>query len=295
VDEPDRPESGEASDVVEARRTPYELVFSADDFEARVFPRIREEARLLGAEAGLQEAFGFLSTAGEAIRMVVPPDAPAEALEQYGALFFHAFNFWRFGKRLYLLDKSVARYLVEGSPRLHGWLFDLPQPGLYVQLPANLFWGSISPESTPEPLDGVFVTCGEGVDALGRSFRRLELLAILGIRRDRAGFSVIALDTEIAPGALPDWVDEPAREDGPDYRSDLPGGEMAGLYSVLTSDELLKLVLRALWYLDSCPAALTLEAEPERRAADRPGSPPRPRLPYYRVALDDTGAEGAGG
>jgi hypothetical protein len=293
VDRPDRSGGEGEQDAAEARRTPYELVFAADDFEARVFPRIREEARLLGAEAGLREAFGFLSTAGEAIRMVVPTDAPAEALEQYGALFFHGFNFWRFGKRLFLLDKPVARYLVEAAPRLAGWRLDLPQPGLYVQLPANLFWGSISPETTPEPLDGFFVTCGDGVDPLGRSFRRLEVLAILGIRRDRAGFSVIALDTEVAPGALADWVDEAAREDGPDYRSDLPGGEMAGLYSVLTSSELLKLVLRALWYLDSYPASVALESVPGRRGTDRPGSPPRPRLPYYRVSLESPGA-GAG-
>jgi hypothetical protein len=274
-----------------ARRTPYELVFGVSEFEAQVFPRVQEEARERGVDERDPERFAFLSVVGDAVRSILPAEAPAEALEQYRLLLFHSYNFWRYGKRVYFLEQGVARYLVEAAPMLRSWELEIAYPAVYVQLPANLFWGSISPESTPEPLDGFFVTCLEATDALGKPFRRLEVLAVLGIRRDRAGFSIVPFATEAGPGIPEVWAEASGRDDGKDFENLLPGGEMAGLYSVLTTAEALKLLARAFWYVDAHRECVNLEAEPERRSTERPGSPPRPALPYFRVSLGATEPE----
>jgi len=268
-----------------ARRTPYELVFYPDDYEARIFPGIRGEAKRRGVDSLDADRFNFLSLAGDAVRDVVSPEAPPEALEQYRVLLYHAFNFWRFAKRVYVVDPAVARYLVEAAPSLEGWELTLPHPAVYLQLPANLFWGSISPEDPPEPVDGFFVAGAQVLDPLGRPFQRLECLAVLGIRRDRAGFSIIPFDAEVGPGIADEWMDAPAREQGRDFESVLPGGEMARLYSVVTTPEALKLIARILWYIEAFPDQVEPETALERRVADRPATPPLTRLPYHRVTL----------
>src|SRR5690606_38024755 len=106
----------------------------------------------------------------DVVREVTPEDAPPEALEQYRSLLFHAFHHWNEGRRLYALDPSAARFLVEAPPALDEWTFRAPARSFYLQLPANLFWSSISPESAPEPVDGFFVTLATGTDLIGKTF-----------------------------------------------------------------------------------------------------------------------------
>ena len=280
----ERPAGSVPEPSAEARLTPYELVF-ADRFETSVFPGILEDAQRVGTNPLHPDRFQLLAAVGEAVRDVVPEDAPPEALEQYRALLYHAFNFWRFEKPVYLLDPAVARYLVEAAPRPDGWELALPHPAVYLQLPTNLFWGSISPGVTPEPVDGFFVTAAEVDDPLGgEPVQRLFVLVVLGIRRHRAGFSVIPFDTEAGSGIAAEWAAAETREDGRDFQSTLPGGDMAGLYSILTTSEVLKLVGRALWYLDTAPGAVTLEPVPEPHALP-PGALPPPGLPVHRVTL----------
>ena len=272
-----------------ARITPYELVFGAPDFEARIFPRIGDEADVSGSDPLHRSRFAFLTSATELARSLVPEEAPAEALEQHEALLYHAYNFWRYGKRVYLLEAPVARYLVEAAPSPGEWELVLPHPSVYLQLPPNLFWASVSPESTPEPVDGFFVTSAEGDDPLGEPYREVQVMAVLGIRRDRAGFSVIPFVTEAGPGIAAAWAEASVREGGDAFRSVLPGGEISGLYSLLTTDEALKLLARALWYVDAHPDALALETPPERRGAEEQGALPLPRIPYVRVSLGSEG------
>lgn len=282
MNEPERP-VGPASPAP-ARRTPYELVFESDAFESSIFPRIGKEAASHGVDPLLPEQFAFLSIAGDAVREVLPPDAPSEALEEYRALLFHAFNFWRYGKRVYLLEPSLARYLVEAAPGLREWELRLPHPSLYLQLPPSLFWGSISADMPPEPVDGFFVSTVTPEDAQGRPSPRLDVLAVLGIRRDRAGFSVIPLDAILEPGIASVWAGTPARESGEDFETVLPGGDLARLYSILTTGEILKLLARALWYVDTVPEGVAQEAPPPP-AEDSADAPPPPRLSYHRVSL----------
>lgn len=278
--------------------TPYEMAFGEAGFETRVFPRIQAEADTHGEDPAQRERFGFLTLAGDAAREMVPPEASVEALEEYRALLYHAFNFWRFGRRMYVLEPPVARYLVEAAPALAGWELSLPAPSVYARLPPNLFWASISTGVPPEPVDGFFATIADGRDPLGAPFQELQVLMVLGLRRARAGFSVIPFATEAGPGIPATWAEAPGREGAKDFANILPGGEMAGLYSILTTTEALKLLARALWYVETHPEDVEPLVAPERRGEDRPGQVPLSRLAYHRVrlsgedALPRSGAEG---
>jgi hypothetical protein len=271
-----------------ARMTPYELAFLEGGFETRIFPLIQDEAEARREDPARREKFAFLAAGGEAIRDIIPPDAPPDMLDEYRALFYHAFNFWRFGRRLYVLAPAVARYLVEGAPTLADWELSAPYDSLYIQLPPNLFWASIGTDVPPEPVDGFFVTIARERDGLGMPFVDLQVVMVLGIHRLRAGFSVIAFDTEAGQGIPPIWAEQ-GREQGRDFENVLPGGEIAGLYSILTTAEALKLVARVLWYMESHAEDVTAAPAPERRAHDRPGSVPLSRLEYHRVRLGAAG------
>jgi hypothetical protein len=290
--DPDPPELEPAARPPLARLTPYELVFIEGDFESRVFPRILEEAEEQGIPALHPERFGFLSTAADVVRNLTPEDAAPEALEQYRALVFHAFHFWCADKPLYVLDPDAARHLVVATAPTGDRSFLVPGGVAYLQLPPQLFWASISAELTPEPVDGFFVTESTGFDALGRPFQHLEILMVLGIRRARAGFSVIPVQADLAEN-LDDVWDEEGRPGG-DFANVLPGGELSGLYSILTAGEVLKLVGRAFWYVARHPERLVevLAEEPRARDAD----PPPTHLGYTRVTLDEPAPPaGAGG
>lgn len=261
-----------------ARLTPYELVFTEGDFEGTVFPRFRAEAAEREVDATNPERFAFLSVVGDVLRDVTPEDAPPEALEQYRALLFHAYHFWESGKRVYVLDRAVTRFLVEATPEMAGWAFVPPSPSGYLQLPANLFWSSIAPDTPPEPVDGFFFT--ESFQTADPDLRRINLLLVLGVRRSRAGFSVVQLETGIGADLVTDI--EQTRPDG-DFANVLPGGEISGLYSILTTAEALKLGARAFWYIDRFPAALATVDAPEPRESD--SDPPPTRLGYVAVTL----------
>jgi len=268
-----------------ARRTPYELVFAAGGFEDVIFPRIAAEAQAREANLRDPERFSFMSTAADVIREMMPEDAVADALDQYRAMVFQAFNFWSHGLQLFVLERAVARFIVEAAPRLDGWGFATPAFAGYVQLPANLFWSSITPDTTPEPVDGFFFTVGGG-DADTRevapgdtSTPTLHLLLILGIRRDRAGFSVIPIDEQVGPDGA---ATAPERPDG-DFTNVLPGGEIDGLYSILTADEVRKLALRAFWYIDQYPDSVVDVVAVEGERTER--EPLNTRLPHQTVHL----------
>lgn len=268
------------------RKTPYEVAFSTTGYELEVFPAIAADAALHRSDPLLLEPFTLIPATGEAVRAFVPPEAPAEALEQYRVLLYHGFNFWQTGMPTYLVHPATARFLVEAQPRMEGWELVLPRPSMYIQLPHNLFWGSVSPETPPEAVDGMFITGKPVRGAAGDPFLRLEVLLVLGLRRDRAGFSVIPFDTEAGPGIAAAWAEAGGRDGGSDFENILPGGEISGLYSVLTVGEVLKLLGRILWYIDTYPSDVSAEvtAEPAR-ADDLPGALRPSRLPYRLVTL----------
>ena len=270
------------------RTTPYEAAFADTAYEAEVFPAIEADARAHGSDPLALDAFAMLPATSEAVRSFVPPEAPAEALEQYRALLYHGFNYWRADYPTYLVHPAVARFLVESQPGMQGWDLVVPDSSVYVQLPHNLFWGSVSPEVTPEPIDGFFVTAAPEEAATGPAFLRLEVLLVLGLRRDRAGFSVIPFQTEAGPGIASIWAEGNSRDEGSDFENILPGGEISGLYSVLTVGEVLKLLGRIFWYIDRFPAAVSVSTtSAPAEEVSSPGAPPTSsRLPFHLVSLD---------
>lgn len=277
------PEKGSGDPIL--RITPFEVAFAGTPVEADLFPAIATDAGQHGTDPLQLEAFGMLPAVGDAVRTLVPPEAPAEALEQYRALLYHGYNYWKEGRRTYLVHPAAARFLVEAQPRMEGWELSAPAPSLYVQLPHNLFWGSVSPEETPEPVDGFFLTAAAATGPRNEPFVRLEVLLVLGLRRDRAGFSVIPFDTEAGAGMAASWAEDGSRESGSDFQNVLPGGELAGLYSVMTVGEVLKLLGRVLWYVDRFPEDVSEEITPVAPAEDASAGLRPSRIPYHLVTL----------
>ena len=198
----DSPDQGARSDVL--RITPYEVAFTATAYEAEVFPAIAADAEQHRSDPLLLEQFVMLPAAAEAVRSFVPDDAPPEAMEQYRALLHQAFNYWGLGRPTYLLHPAVARFLVEAQPSMEEWELALPRPSLYVQLPHHLFWGSVSPEVTPEPIDGMFVT-GQSVQGpSGRTFLRLEVLLVLGLFTRLSAAALLGMTAVIQIFVYPD-------------------------------------------------------------------------------------------
>lgn len=266
-----------------ARLTPYELVFATGDLETQLFGEIQEE---LGTAPGLAadpERFASLASVARALGRVLPEDLPAPALGRYTLLLFHAYHFWRFGRPLFLLEAALARELV-ALPPVGEWELTPPGPAGYLQLPRHLFWARVAANTAPEPVDGIFwVMLGE-TDPAEPPFHRLHALLALGLRPDRPGFSTIEVSAELA--GTGHWADADARPDAADFGNVLPGGEIQGLYALLTEMEVLKLLSRCFWHIARHPQALAApeSATPAPAApAASPHALPPSRLAFRRV------------
>lgn len=254
-----------------ARRTPFELAF-AGELAERHFPRLREEVEAGGLEAPDPVSLLQLPAAAEALDEIMEPQADPAVLEQYGSLLYHAYQFWRHEQPLFLLSTDVARRLVESAPDLSDWTLARSSPTGYVQLPQHLFWARVLEGGPAESIDGFFWS---RVGATG-----IVALFVLGLRADRPGLSAVPLGP-LRQDELRELAGVPAREQGSDFESTLPGGEMERLYSVDTMGEAIKLVARTLWYMEVHPQAAAREPPAEAT----PGEPSASRLAFSRVSL----------
>ncbi|MDX1674144.1 MAG: hypothetical protein R3314_05005 [Longimicrobiales bacterium] len=278
--------AGDMSDTTETRQNPYQLVFGAESIDDRLFPPIEEEAEARDQPLDDPERFLFLSSVGQLLQAIAagkdagydhepaegvakqgaepepgaeaepgagaepepePDTADREELKQYGRLLYHAFHYWRDRKPTRRVDEDSVRWLLDEVTSVGEWSLTVPSSSGYLQLPRNLIWAEPAPGLTPEPVDGFFWRWVEPEDEPAR----LHVLLVLGVRPDRAGFSVVP-----ATGILDDedhWAEVDARPDGPDFETTLPGGEMDALYSIETAAEVLKLASLCFWKLD--PAA----------------------------------------
>ncbi len=92
-------------------------------------------------------------------------------------------------------------------------------------------WAAPAPGAAHEPLDGCFLVSGPG---------RVRVLAVLGARPEREGFTTIEAE------AIPPMLPPPARTDGSTPLAPvLPAGERMGFVSVTSPAELLWLALLA--------------------------------------------------
>ncbi len=182
-----------------------------------------------GTNAIDRDAFLLDGTVGRVLRDLVPADAPAEAVTEYGALLHALYLHWSAGSPVRALDRSAAAALLSAPPREAGPAEG--PPAVYVQLPERLVWAAPAPGAAHEPMDGVFVL---------RSPGRCRVLAVLGFRPDRQGFTTIAADAPLAPRL------EPRPDGSRPFSTVLPAGERMGLFSVTTPRELAVLALLAL-------------------------------------------------
>lgn len=244
----------------EARLTPYELVFG-DGIEAERFPAIREEVEARGAATAAPERFLLLGRAMELLRELAPDEAGADAVGRYGALVHQAWHFWRYGRRVLVLDAALARRLVVGFAEVGAWMLTPPHPAGYLQLPRHLFWARVEASSPPEPVDGFFWTMIGVGDPETPPYERLDLLLVLGMRAGRPGFGTIPVAAGLEAARVGHWADAEARPGGEDFANILPGGELQGWYGLITELEALKLASRIFRYVAVNPEALS---EPER-------------------------------
>ena len=265
-----------------ARRTPYEIVF-AESIDDRLFPPIAEEAEARGLPVHDPERFLFLSSVGQLLRRIAgeevapgeaAPEEPGEELRQHGRLLYHAFHFWRSGKSLFTADEALCRHLVDDVTAVGDWEMRAIHPAGYLQLPRNLFWAAPAPGLPPEPADGLFWTMTE---ARADEPATLQVLVALGVRPDRAGFSIVP-----AEGTLDDerhWAEARGRPEGNDFESTLPGGELDRLYSIETAAEVLKLVSRFFWHVSAYPETLGPETRADDTGGDGEGDGPHAMPP----------------
>jgi hypothetical protein len=262
-----------------ARITPYEVGIPGRQFATRVFADIRAEAAARSVDPTDPGAFLLLGEAGRAIREIQGEERGGDSVHYLGAFLFHCLHFSGAGEPLFVLEEDVARKLAGvpdpvGVPDLTVWKGDIPTPAGYLQLPRNLFWSDAGAADAPEPLDGVFWT---------RSVRdTLSLLVALGMRAGRPGFSLV----EIPPaprGVAVTWPHQAVREEGEDFGTTLPGGELGGLYSVTTVGEVQKLMGRIFAYLAASPNALGKEERTPKEVREA-GPASLSALAYRRIA-----------
>lgn len=195
-----------------------------DNFEA-----MRVALAKAGTDPFDRDAFLLDGAAGRVLRDLVPPDAPADAVTQYGALLHALYLHWSRGSPVHVLERDVATALLSAPPQS---VPTVAGPTVaYVQLPERLVWAAPAPGAPHEPMDGIFVMQSASA---GRT------LAVLGFRPDRQGFTTIEAELPSPPGLDP-------RPDGsPPFATVLPAGERMGLFSVTTAPELALLALLAL-------------------------------------------------
>ncbi len=268
------------------RLTPYELALGEPEMEAELFPSILDEASKRGVDARDPEAFPLLGSVGAVLRDLLE-GAGGEAgplLRQASLLLYHGYHFRTAGCPVLLVERPLARFLVEsaGPCESPDAPLDPPAPAGYVQLPRHLFWARIEEDASPEPVDGFFWTlAGDG------AARRLGLLLALGLRPARPGFSIVEVWADMPVGAAPGWAAESVRPEGSDFANVLPGGEIEGLYAITSPAEALKLAELVFRHAAAHPGEEEARGEPTGDVAGEHMLPPS-ALPFRRLRLAES-------
>jgi hypothetical protein len=215
-----------------SRPTPYELTIG-EDLENR-FPIVRAEAQAGGKDATDPAQFASLPTVQRILTDIESPELLAEhpeAAAEYLALLYAAFRFWEAGKVVCEVTREdwSGRDLARGSQ-----LPEIPSGACYLQLSERWFWAQIDEAAPHEPLDGMFV-------AQSADGQLLVVIAVLGLRPERGGFSQVSLTV-----ARDDLTQANFATGGPLFAPAMDGGAEAGVRSVSSAADLLLLVQLAL-------------------------------------------------
>jgi len=255
------------------RLTPYELAIPGRAFADERFGAIRHEAKEREVDPSDPARFPLLGEVGRLLQELATSDGPAgRRVQHLGAILYQAFHLWGAGEPVFLMSVPVARALVDARPDAEPPVAPgVPSSSGYLQLPRNLFWARVADDGVPEALDGIFWTAAE----------TLQVLGVLGLRGDRPGMSVVEL-SGVPLDALGDALGETMREEGADFATDLPGGELEVLYSVQTGGELLKLLGLAFRYVEAHPDSLQPLVRQDQEALGS-GDPLPSAIPGSRI------------
>jgi hypothetical protein len=198
------------------------------------FSEIRSDANTEARDTTDRSQFAALRSVQHLLGDVEDPalvERDPEAAAEYLNALFVAYRFWDAGSHMIHIARDALDAVLSSPPS------DVPQVphgACYLLFPERWFWARIGPDQPHEPLDGIFV-------AKGGNGREVSMLAVLGLRADRPGFSQVTLSvsTEEFVAVPPDVNTSP-------FAPTLDGGEAAGLKSVSTTGELLYLTRLAL-------------------------------------------------
>lgn len=212
------------------RLHPFDFVFGA--IADQQFGEIRGESERAGVPLDDRVQFHRFEPVRRLLGEIQPPEKDAlsaAAIEEYGSLLYLAYRFWLAGRRTLTISRGTLEPELATAPP-----GDPVVPGgaCYLQLPEQWFWGRIAPDAPHEPLDGMFLTA---------SAREMVVLAVLGLRKDRGGFSQMAI---AAP--LTDFRRAAESVRTPPFAPVMAGAERAGMRSVVSEGELLHLTHLAL-------------------------------------------------
>src|SRR6478672_3478302 len=205
------------------RPTPFDLAFQ--DAVQSEFPAIHDALEKAGTDPRDRDAFLMVREVISLIRDLRPDEGLGSGIDQLAALVHHAYLFWDGGGATVELSSSELETLLQFGPSGKTVEGALAKP-LYAQLPLRRMWARVVDGDPAEPLDGCFIHLADE--------STLRVLAVLGMHPERPGFSVVEVIGHL-PGRL-------QREDGtPLFSAALPGGDRAGLFSIVGGEELLEL------------------------------------------------------
>jgi hypothetical protein len=204
------------------RPTPFDLVFAST--AETVFPRIRAALEGGGHEPADRDAFLLVPEVVSLLHDLRPEEGLGEGMDQLVALVHHAYLLWDAGVLTLPLSAERLTALLDApapdSPSPHE-----PPRAYYAQLQDRQVWARVVDDLPAEPMDGCFVHSAGS---------ELRVLGIFGMRPEREGFSAVE-----TAGPRPRALERP---DGTQLFSPvLPGGQSAGLFSIVGGEELLEL------------------------------------------------------
>jgi hypothetical protein len=216
------------------RIIPSDLIFG-EAIERR-FRSVQTEAELSRRDCTDPAQFAALSTVQHLLTEIESPkllEQNPSAAAEYLILLYAAFRFWEGGKQVIQVQRSqwdetfIADFTSADLP-------DLAGGACYVQLPERRFWAQIESSAPHEPLDGCYV-------ATSRDGRQVVVVAILGLRKGRSGFSQVSLTV-----MREELVAARTIARTPAFAPVMDGGAEAGFKSVESQAELLLLIQLAL-------------------------------------------------
>ncbi len=205
------------------RPTPFDLVFAPLADER--FPPIRAALAAAGTDPRDRDAFLLVPEVVMLVREFRPDGGIGEGIDQLAALIHHAYLLWDSGAGVVALGAEELGRLLAGTGPARAAEAG-PPFARYVQVPERRVWARPVEGEPFEPLDGCFLDpAPDG---------RLRVLAVFGLRPERAGFTVVE-----AQGARPGSLVRP--DGGALFDPVLEGGAAAGLHTLAGAEELLEL------------------------------------------------------